>query len=54
MNKQILTYKPDFTIDRLKIEEFFKNYSEKGDLYGRIKYISELVSSIILITNSII
>ena len=39
----MLTYKPDFSLDKLKIEEFFKNYTVKGDLYEGIKYMSELV-----------
>lgn len=43
MNKQMFSYKPDFQMDKLKIEEFFKNYSVKGDLYGGLKYMTELV-----------
>ena len=48
MNKNKYTsYKPDFEIEKLKIQEFFEHHIERSmkedDIHGKKKYMKELV-----------
>ena len=48
MNKNKFTnYKPDFELDKLKIQEFFEHYNSRGmmddEYHGNKKYLAQLV-----------